>query len=234
MLQACLNGPREPGSHPALPLTAEALAADAAACVRAGAHALHLHPRAESGQESLQPNVVDETVRRVRAAARVPVGVATGAWVEPDPERRAALVGRWTQPDYASVNLSETGASAVMRALLSAGIGIEAGVWSVEDAEALAATGLADKVLRVLVEVIDVREDRAAAAAREIDAALDRCRIDAPRLHHGEGDATWPVLQQALAAERDTRIGFEDTLFLPDGRPAASNAQLVAAATRFV
>ena len=70
----------------------------------------------------------------------------------------------------------------------------------------------------------------AAATALEIDAALDRAGISAPRLHHGEGPACWPVLRQALALGRDIRIGLEDTLLLPDGAPARGNAELVAAA----
>jgi len=39
------------------------------------------------------------------------------------------------------VNLSEPGAPEVMKALIQAGVGIEAGVWTVEDAERLAASG---------------------------------------------------------------------------------------------
>jgi len=175
LLKACLNGARRADEHPALPLTVDAMVADAAACVAAGAGAIHLHPRDADGRESLAADVVDDTVRRVRAACGVPVGVATGAWVEPDPERRAALVGAWTAPGFASVNLSEPGAEAVMRALLDRGlVGIEAGVWSVADAERLAATGLAGALTRVLVEVIDVPREAAPGAARAIDAALDR------------------------------------------------------------
>jgi uncharacterized protein (DUF849 family) len=64
-------------------------------------------------------------VRAVRAAARVPIGVSTGAWIEPDPERRAALVRTWDEPDMASVNLGETGAELVIAALLDADIGFE-------------------------------------------------------------------------------------------------------------
>jgi uncharacterized protein (DUF849 family) len=169
-------------------------------------------------------------VGQVRAACGLPVGVATGAWVEPDPERRAALVATWTAPDFASVNLSEPGAVQMMDALLLAGIGIEAGVWSIEDAERLAASGVADRVTRVLVEVMEGSGETAARSAREIDAALDRLNVLAPRLHHGEQEATWPVLRQALSIGRDIRIGFEDTLELPDGRRASTNGELVAAA----
>ena len=234
LLEACLNGPRHAGEHPALPLRADELAADAIACVRAGAGAIHMHPRDGDGRESLDVSVVDPVVRAVRNACGVPVGVATGAWVEPDPARRASLVRAWAEPDFASVNLSEPGAAGVMDALLDAGIGIEAGVWSPEDAERLAASGHADRLTRVLVEVMRGSGDAAAAAALDIDAALDRVGANAPRLHHGEGHATWPVLRQAISLGRDIRIGLEDTLLLAGGEPARDNADLVSAAAALI
>lgn len=48
-------------------------------------------------------------------------------------------------------------------------------------------------------------------------------------LHAADGGA-WPVSRLALALGLDTRIGLEDVLVLPSGRPAASNADLVAVA----
>ena len=63
-----------------------------------------MHPRDSEGRERLDPEVVDEAVAAVRDACRVPVGVSTGAWIEPDLERRTGLVRRWSAPDYASVN----------------------------------------------------------------------------------------------------------------------------------
>ena len=57
-----------------------------------------------------------------------------------------------------------------------------------------------------------------------------RCR----RLHHGVGQTTWAVLDAALDHGRDIRVGFEDTLHLPDGRLARDNAELVAAAVEMV
>jgi uncharacterized protein (DUF849 family) len=137
-------------------------------------------------------------------------------------------VAQWTEPDYASVNLSEPGVAEVVRALLAAGVGIEAGVWDVGDAERLAQTGFGNRVTRVLVEVMRGEGETAAATAREIDAALDRLGVTARRLHHGEGPATWPVLHQALPLGRDVRIGFEDTLVLPNGTMASDNAELIA------
>jgi uncharacterized protein (DUF849 family) len=74
----------------------------------------------------------------------------------------------------------------------------------------------------------------ATATAGAICAVLDAHGIRAPRLLHGEGRPVWGVLDAALARGDDIRIGFEDTLVLPDGRPAASNAELVAAAAERV
>ena len=99
MLQAALNGDRTKGAHPALPLSVDELAHDAAACVAAGARAIHLHPRDSEGRERLDPDIVDEVVVRVREACGVPVGVSTGAWIEPNLERRLELVRRWREPD---------------------------------------------------------------------------------------------------------------------------------------
>jgi uncharacterized protein (DUF849 family) len=166
-------------------------------------------------------------------AAGVPVGVSTGAWIEPDLERRCALIGGWTAPDYASVNLSEEGAAQVMQALLDAGVGIEAGVWSAEDAERLAATGLASRVLRVLVEPVDAGGG-ALAVVDGIHHALDRAGVAAPRLQHGDGEATWILLRDAIRRGIDTRIGLEDTQHEPDGTRTAGNEALVRAAAGFV
>lgn len=51
-----------------------------------------------------------------------------------------------------------------------------------------------------------------------------------PRLQHGDAEATWPLISDAVARGLDTRVGFEDTVLLPDGQTAATNAELVAAA----
>ena len=227
LLQAALNGPRTKDDHPAVPVTAAELARDAAACVRAGAGAMHLHPRDGEGRERLDAAVVDAVTAAVRGACGVPVGVSTGAWIEPDLERRVALIRAWTQPGYASVNVSEDGFEHVIRALLDAGVGVEAGVWSVEDAERLAASGLGDRVLRVLVEPVDPPPARALAIVAGIHAALDAAGLGAPRLQHGDGAATWVLLEDAVRRGLDTRVGLEDTLHGPDGDTAADNAALV-------
>jgi uncharacterized protein (DUF849 family) len=228
LIKACLNGSRDPDAHRALPLTPSQLASEGAGAVAAGAQALHLHPRDARGRETL---AVDEAVRAVQAACPgVPVGVSTGEWIEPDVDARVAAVRTWRAPAMASVNLSEDGHIEVMAALVETGIGIEAGTWRVADVAALEASGFADRLVRVLVEPSDEDPVAALATAEAIDAALDATGIAAPRVHHGYGDATWPVLRRAQGLGHGWRVGFEDTLTLPDGRLAKSNAELIRAA----
>lgn len=229
-LQACLNGARPPGAHPALPLDARALALDARAAADAGASSVHLHPRDATGAETLEAATVDGTATAVRDASGLPVGVSTGEWIVPDVASRVLAIERWSAADFASVNLAEDGAAAVMAALLDRGIDVEAGLATVEDVDRLLATGLADRVLRVLVEVEDLDAKAAVARAAAIDEALDRASVAAPRLHHGVEAATWSVLERAVAVGHDVRVGLEDTLVLPGGRPAPGNAALVTAA----
>jgi uncharacterized protein (DUF849 family) len=170
-------------------------------------------------------------VRTIKAAVPgVPVGVSTGAWIEPDLDTRVAAVSAWHEPDMASVNLSEEDHAAIMGALERAGVGIEAGLWAVADVEALAASGFADRLVRVLIEPMDEDAARAVGTAAAIHAALDAAGITAPRVQHGFDLATWDVIRRAKADGHGWRVGLEDTLVLPDGSPAQSNAHLVTAA----
>jgi uncharacterized protein (DUF849 family) len=234
LLQAALNGPWTKADHPAVPISAEELARDAVACEAAGAKAIHLHPRDREGDERLDAKVVDHVVSIVRDACGVPVGVSTGAWIEPDVQRRTQLVRAWSSPDYASVNVSEDGALETMRALLDAGVGIEAGVWSVEDARRLADWRLVEHLIRVLVEPVDVDPRGAVALMDDIHQALDQAGIAAPRLQHGDGDATWVLIEDAVRRGLDTRVGLEDTQYDPDGERVASNEALVRCARRMM
>ncbi|MCC8245799.1 3-keto-5-aminohexanoate cleavage protein [Saccharothrix luteola] len=228
VLQACLNGAREPGSHPSVPITPQQLAADAAACGELGVTSFHLHPRDVVGLEVLAGPEVATSVSVVRSVVpRAEIGVTTGAWIVPDPVRRAELVRGWAglaagRPDFASVNVHEDGWLAVADALRDAGIGIELGVFHVEAARALLDVGVPSGTVRVLAEVQP--GETAQDAARLLDLLGP---LGAPILLHGEDDSAWPVLDYAVTRGLDTRIGLEDTLTLRDGTQAADNAQLV-------
>lgn len=227
MIQACLNGRRTREQHPAVPLTPSELAAQAAACREAGAASVHVHPRDGEGAETMQ---VGEAVRALRAVEGLEVTVSTGAWIAPLAERLTAIAA-WgeARPDAASVNFSEDGAEDVCRALVEAGVRIEAGLATVADAERFLNADVDEHCVRVLVEVADRDPHAAVARARAVEATLDSVRPDVPRLLHGQDAATWAVVADGLSRGRDARIGLEDVLVLPDGTPAADNAALVRA-----
>jgi uncharacterized protein (DUF849 family) len=232
LLQGCLNGSRAPGDHPAVPVRPEDLAAAATEAVASGAAALHIHQRGADGAQTLAAEPCGRAISAIRSACPdVPVGLTTGAWIEADPDRRLELVAAWELlPDYASVNLSEAGSVALIELLLDRGIGVEAGLWTVADAEVLLETGLAGRCVRLLLEVMEADTEDARANVAAMERLLDEAGCATPQLQHGEGDPTWPVLVRALESGRDLRIGLEDTLELPDGRRAGGNGELVTAA----
>lgn len=236
LIKACLNGARRPGDHPALPVTPEALAREARAAVDAGAAAIHIHPRNEDGRQTLSAGACGAAVAAVRTACPgVPVGLTTGAWIEPDPLRRNTYVRAWkVLPDFVSVNFSEEGVNDFCGQLGRQGIGVEAGIWTVGDARALVASRLADRCLRLLLEPRETNGADALRTVALIERVLDENGVQTPRLLHGRAEAAWPVLEAAVRKGYDIRIGLEDTLLLPDGTQAADNAALVAAAVAIV
>jgi uncharacterized protein (DUF849 family) len=227
VLKACLNGGVSRDEHPAVPITPAELAADAARVRQAGAAAVHVHPRDPDGRETLDATHVGAAIDAIRRACPgLPVGVSTGAWIEPDPAARVRAVESWTvRPDFASVNAHEDGARDVARALHEHGIGVEAGIWTPAAFDRHRTWDT--PVLRILVETMEHDPDEARANA---DAIMARIPPEQPTLVHAEGPAAWAILRHALERRKDLRIGLEDTRRLPDGAPAPDNAALVAAA----
>ncbi|NGO13306.1 hypothetical protein G5C60_38345 [Streptomyces sp. HC44] len=228
MVQVCLNGPRGAVDGAVVPMSPGAMADSAAEAVAAGASDIHVHPKSPCGKDTLSGKAVAATLEAIRSRVAVPVGVTTGAWAEPDPATRLARIHEWTVlPDHASVNWHEPGAEEIAAALLERGIGVEAGIWSGTDGAArFAASPLGPRVLRVLAEVTDPSGETAEASARALLSELGSAH-GRPVLLHGEEGGAWPVLRLAGRLGLATRVGVEDTLVLPDGRRALSNARLV-------
>jgi uncharacterized protein (DUF849 family) len=225
---ACLNGGRTREEHRAVPRSATELAQDALASSRAGAFAVHAHPRDRGGVETMDAAACDAAVAAIRSAVPgLPVGLSTTETIDPDPFARAAAIGRWrTPPDFVSVNLAETGWEGIARAALHAGIGVEAGLSCPDDARAFARSAFGHRIVRALIEV-DGGVEEARAVAALVPEGL-------AQLWHGYGPRTWEVLASGAGAGHDVRVGLEDVLVLPDGSVAAGNAELVASAVELV
>ena len=215
--------------HEAVPVTSSEIASDVKLVADAGAGAVHFHPRARDGRETLDARSCGEAVSLARELCPgLPIGLSTAKWIESNQAKRFDAIGRWeVLPDFASVNFNEGGYGALCGLLLERGIGVEAGVWSIEDAVRLVKSGLHSRCLRILVEVTEKEPRRAVSLAEDIEGYLKRSGVRTPRLHHGYGRAAWPVLENAILTGRDVRVGMEDTLFLADGTRAKSNKQLV-------
>jgi uncharacterized protein (DUF849 family) len=231
-----LNGGVHRDHHPMVPITAAQLAADAIAAREAGAEELHVHARDDRGNETLERSFVEPLVLALRdATPGMRFGFGTGAWTAPGGRLRHPDMSAWTiVPDYASVNLCEEDALDVAELLLRRGVGIEAGVWSVDDAHRLVSDLRPEQVHRVLVEMMAEDPHEALSTADEVLAVLVAAGWDRPILLHGDGGSAWPCLRRAALLGLDSRIGLEDTLYLEDGTVAPDNASLLRAARRIM
>jgi len=232
-VKACINGARTPEQHSNLPVTPDQLASAALDAHRAGAKAVHMHPKTADGVDSLEATVVGAAVSAVRhAVPGLPLGVTTGAWALPDPGARLRAVAEWSElPDFASVNWHEPGSEELAELLLGRGVGVEAGIFHAEAAAAWSASPLAMHCLRVMIEL---QGDGDVATADELISQVTAAGSPAPILLHGYDESCWPLLEHAGRRGTQTRIGMEDTLRLPDGSLAPGNAELISAAVELL
>jgi uncharacterized protein (DUF849 family) len=193
---------------------------------------LHLHPYGVDGRETLDAEPCAAAVRAVRSRCPgVPISLSTSADIEPDSELRLALVGGWTElPDLVTANQGEPGILELCELLLERQIGVEAGLLSLEDAHAFVESGIAPRCVRAMVEPLDAEPDDAVAHAEAMELALVEGGVELEQVHHGDGIASWAVNRRGAARGHGIRTGLEDTPVLPDGRTAAGNGELVAAA----
>ena len=111
LIQAAINGARDRREHPAIPYTPEEAAADAIACIDAGAVVIHLHARGRYGAWSASPAWYSHAIRRIRhyrpaalislpsiRPETIPVDVTLGLLTTLANSER-------TRPDLLSVNL---------------------------------------------------------------------------------------------------------------------------------
>jgi uncharacterized protein (DUF849 family) len=232
-LQAALNGDR---IHPAAPRHPLAIAEAARAAVDAGAQSVHVHAFDDAGRETLNGSTCAKVLRAIRnLCPGTPISLTTSATIVGDPRQRFQTVDAWHEmPDLVTANQGEPGIVELCELLLSRGVGIEAGLLSVDDARAFVRSGLADRCRRVLIEPLDADPDVAVAHAANMEEVVLSAGIALEQVHHGYDMACWAVNRRGLDRGHGIRTGFEDVTVLPDGKPARDNADLVAASARLI
>jgi uncharacterized protein (DUF849 family) len=226
-LQVSLNGSRTKKDHPAIPVTPLEMAQAVKSVYEAGAPSVHLHARDETGRESLQTEAVATTLTAIRQACpNIELALSTAENIEGDPQRRLRLIEQWTVfPDTLCVNLSEEGIDEVIALAHERGLSFEAGLFSPEDVKHFKSLQHV-QWRRVLLEPLSTNLEEAHTQLSALRAALGTPWLDVPHVIHAMDEATYPLLQTAAQITQASRIGFEDTLYLPDGSLATDNTQL--------
>jgi uncharacterized protein (DUF849 family) len=232
-LQAALNGAR---IHPGVPRTPAAIAEAARAAIDAGAQSVHVHAFDDAGRETLEGDACARVLHAIRVLCPdTPISLTTSATIVEDPQERFKIVAAWREmPDLVTANQGESGIVELCELLHSRGVGIEAGLLSVEDAQAFVFSGLAGRCRRVLIEPLDADPRVAVQHAAAMEEIVLSAGVPLKQVHHGEGIACWAVNRRALDRGHGIRTGLEDVTVLPDGDPACNNADLVAAAARLI
>lgn len=228
--------------HPAVPMTPEALAAEARACLDAGAAMMHMHVRTPEGKHLLDAHAYRLALDAVRAEVgeRVLVQVTSEAAGVYRAGQQMAMV-RELRPRAVSVGLREIAVPEVPEAELADFLG-----W-------LAAERIMTQI--ILYDAADVRRWQdlrarglAPAGAWSTLFVLGRYsagQVSSPRdllpfLEAYDDSLPWAVcafgreehacVTTAAALGGHMRVGFENNLTLRDGSRAAGNAALVAQA----
>lgn len=234
------NGARRgKADHPALPLTPDEIAADAATCCEAGASILHLHVRGPDGRHSLDVDRYRDAIAAVREAC--------GIVIQPTTERAGVFAPddmiaafRGLTPEMMSFNLTELldaddpAQHAKVRDFLAevgaSGCVPQYIVYRRDELDLLRRWHDAGWLPQARPFLLFVLGRRAGAVSRpaELFDFLPRvpqgwrwglCAFGAPELAC--------VVQAALAGGH-CRVGFENNLVAADGRPLAGNAEQVA------
>lgn len=239
------NGARKTAAdHSALPLTIEAIAAEAAACHVAGAQAIHLHVRDGAGRHSLDPARYAAAIAAVRRSAGddLVIQVTTEAVGLFSPQDQIATV-RALEPEAVSIAVKElvpdASAEDAARALYgwahARRIAVQHIVYSADEFDRLAdlivrgvIPGRRHAVIFPLGRYVTGQESDPA----ELVPFLARLRAQGGTERFAWwtcafGAAETAALVATAALGGHCRVGFENSFVNADGSRAASNAERV-------
>ncbi|HLX98435.1 MAG TPA: 3-keto-5-aminohexanoate cleavage protein [Roseiarcus sp.] len=244
VLAVAPNGGRKTkADHPALPLTADELARDAAECLERGASMIHLHVRDAEGRHCLDPEAYRAAIARICEAVgdRLVIQITSEALGLYSPaEQRAAVLK--TNPEAVSLALREFAPEGAGEKAFGAFLG-ELRQMRIHPQIILYTPGEAERLGGMMKQGL-IPFDRLSVLYVLGRFALTRTAIprdllpflapDMPRFSpwsvcaFGRREAACVTAAALLGGH--ARVGFENNVALPDGERAASNAELVGAA----
>lgn len=238
-LMVAPNGARRQKScHPALPVTADELAATAKACAAEGADAIHLHIRNNDGSHSLDPGRYRETIAAVAAAAPgMDIQITTeSADVYGVPAQLACLED--LRPASASISIREMARDPALAARAYA-VAADAGTQvqhilytpsCIAQMKAWRTEGVIRAGQDDVIFVLGQYNPPVLAQPGELDAflsATDGMGLKWSICAFGRNEHA--CLLEAIRRGGNVRIGFENNIHTPDGKLLPSNAASVRA-----
>ena len=230
-IQIAINGNR---NDQIVPKTTKSIIESAILSIEKGAESIHFHPRDNNGNETLKGKFVDIQIGELRTKLKnTSIGISTGEWIEPNLDERLEQINSWKNlPDFVSINYDENGFEKVTELISKKGIKIEIGLSSLESAENFIKCNLKGDFLRILIEPQEQSLELALETISKIENLMISQNYKLPFLLHGFDKTCWELLKLAFDKNYETRIGFEDTLTLKNGKNAKSNMELLKQAQR--
>jgi 3-keto-5-aminohexanoate cleavage enzyme len=241
---ACTGAETTKAQNPALPTTAEEIAAAAAEARKAGAAILHLHVRDSAGAATQEVAAFRRAIEAIRKRTDIIIELTTGGAVGDTAEERLRPIQE-LEPEMASLDCG------------TVNFGNEYIVNTLPIMRTFAAEFRARRV-RPTLECFDLGHVHASRAlvkeglleppfhfglvmgvpgaiaysVRDLGAMVDALPEGARYTVMGIGRSSLPSQLGALAMGGWIRVGFEDSVYYSKGRLATSNAELVERAAR--
>ncbi|MBY6208644.1 MULTISPECIES: 3-keto-5-aminohexanoate cleavage protein [Halomonas] len=240
LLMVAPNGARRTRvDHPQIPLTPEALAADALACRDAGAAMVHLHVREPDGRHLLDVAAYRDALGMIRAAVGddMVLQVTSEAGGRYDPQAQRKLLEE-LRPESVSVAVRElfgdprevAASGAVCRNLQAEGGSVQYILYSVEDLlhfNQLRDTGVLPSGKSFLLFVLGRYETPPVADPARLPEFLEALTPGDRWAVCAFGPTEAECMGLAAAHGGHARVGFENNLWRPDGTLVKDNAELV-------
>jgi len=238
------NGARRtPADHPALPVTAEALARTALDCRAVGAAAVHLHVRDGAMRHTLDPHIYRSAIAAVATACPgMPIQATTEAAGIFDLDAQVAAV-EGLRPACLSFALGEMMAQgeargfAILARLQALGIGLQMILYDAAQIRAYAALLDSGRLepdgpprLLLVVGRYSATQDSEVSDFDALHATLTETGLASSALWmtcaFGRGEMV--CLERTIALGGHARVGFENAIVDAAGSPARDNAERVA------